>query len=341
VPQSDLFTPLLGVKNLSKIILSLLKRANLRYTQLSGKIIMYRNEVRRTVQRTVPIKVRINAAIHRPAITAIAEPVKTAWEIRVPAIQTHQLRKIINSQWTGLLVIFILFLIAAPAWSRQQSSPDMENMPGMNHGDMHAGPSAEDPAVVAERLKGKLQSEFNHHLAGMFLIIAGTFIIGEDRFAKIWPGLRYVWPICFLGAGIFLVFLSDMDVWPFGSLTPWYAVTHDVEDLQHKIFGIILLAIGYVEFQRTRGRFKGTWSAWFFPAAGIAGAVMLLFHVHAGDMNAPGAMETMKRVQREHLEFTVTGLGLSLSKGLGETQWKWKQAFTALWPCLLITMGIC
>jgi hypothetical protein len=258
----------------------------------------------------------------------------------VLTIQIFHLKKLINSHRTGLLVMFIALLIAAPAWPHQQTPPDMENMPGMNHGDMHGAPSAEDPAVVAERLKGKLQSEFNHHLAGMFLIIAGTFIIGEERFAKIWPGLRYAWPICFLGAGIFLVFLSDMDVWPFGSLTPWYAVTHDMEDLQHKIFGIILLALGYVEFQRARGRFNGTWSAWFFPAVGIAGAVMLLFHVHAADMSAPGAMDTMKHVQHEHLEFTVMGLGLALSKGLGETQWKWKQVFATVWPCLLITLGI-
>ncbi len=193
---------------------------------------------------------------------------------------------------------------------------------------------------MTERLKGKYQSEFNHHLAGMFLIVAATFIIGDERFTKIWTGLHYVWPVCFLGAGIFLVFLSDMDVWPFGSLTPWYAVTHDVEDLQHKIFGIILLLLGYVEFQRTRGRFKGAWSAWFFPVVGMAGAIMLLFHAHGGDMSAPGAMETMKHVQHEHLEFMATGFVLSLSKGFAETQSKWKQLFATLWPSLLITLGI-
>ena len=258
----------------------------------------------------------------------------------MPVIQLRSFKKIVNSHLICLLVIFIVFLIAAPAWSHQQTPPDMDNMPGMNHGDMHGAPAAEDPAVVAERLKGKYQSEFNHHLAGMFLIIAGTFIIGDDRFAKIWPGLRYVWPVCFLGAGIFLVFLSDMDVWPFGSLTPWYAVTHDVEDLQHKIFGIILLALGYVEFQRTRGRFNGLWSAWFFPVVGMAGAIMLLFHAHGGDMSAPGAMEIMNHVKHEHMEFMVTGFGLSLSKGLAETQSKWRRVFATIWPSLLIALGI-
>jgi hypothetical protein len=254
---------------------------------------------------------------------------------RMPHVHKAHTVKILS-----LFAAFIFLLLATPIRSLQQMPPDMGNMPGMNSADTHGAPATEDPAEVAERLKGKYQSEFNHHLAGMFLIVAGTFIIGDERFTKIWTGLRYVWPVCFLGAGIFLVFLSDMDVWPFGSLTPWYAVTHDVEDLQHKIFGIILLLLGYVEFQRTRGRFKGAWSAGFFPVVGMAGAIMLLFHAHSGDMSAPGAMETMNHVKHEHLEFMATGFALSLSKGFAETNSKWKQLFATLWPSLLIAMGI-
>jgi hypothetical protein len=256
------------------------------------------------------------------------------------AIQMPHVRKVFNTNVLRFLLAFIVLFVATSVRSLQQTTTDLGSMPGMSQMDVHGSPSAEDPAVVAERLKGKYQSEFNHHLAGMFLIIAGTFIIGDEHFTKIWTGLRYVWPVCFLGAGIFLVFLSDMDVWPFGPLTPWYGVTHDVEDLQHKIFGIILLCLGYVEFQRTRGRFKGAWSAWFFPVVGMAGAIMLLFHAHGGDMSAPDAMETMQHVKHEHLEFMVTGFSLSLSKGLAETKSKWKQVFATLWPSLLITLGI-
>ena len=239
-----------------------------------------------------------------------------------------------------LLFILLVLLVPGASGAQQPPSPEMSDMPGMDHSAMHSASAPEDPAVVAERLKGKLQSEFNHHLAGMFLIIAGTFIFGEARLEKLWPGLRYVWPACFLAGGIFLLFLSDMDVWPFGPLTPWYAVTHDVEDLQHKIFGLILLVIGIVEWQRTRGRLKAAWSAWFFPVVGMAGAILLLFHVHSGDMSAPHAMETMEHIKHEHLGFSMAGFGISLSKGLAESRSRWQQVFMTLWPALLVTLGL-
>jgi len=240
----------------------------------------------------------------------------------------------------GVFFIFFLLLFPGVTTAQQHSAPDMPDMPGMDHGSMPMSPAPENPAVVSERLKGKLQSEFNHHLAGMFLIIAGAFILGEDRLAKLWPGLQYVWPACFLAGGIFLLFLSDMDVWPFGPLTPWYAVTHDVEDLQHKIFGLILLVLGIIELQRARGRLKSAWSAWVFPVVGMSGAILLLFHVHGGDMSAPHAMESMEHIKRQHLGFTMTGFGVSLSKGLAETRTRWQQLFLSLWPTLLVALGL-
>jgi putative copper resistance protein D len=239
-------------------------------------------------------------------------------------------------------LLFVLFMISIefPAWSNQQEKPDMKDMPGMNHADMQMPTAPEDPAVVAKRLADKRESEFNHHLAGVFVVLAGLFILGEDKLAKRWPLLRYAWPVCFLAAGIFLLIFSDTEIWPFGPQTPWYAITHNVEDLQHKTFAVILLALGYVEFERARGRFKAAWTAWFFPIVGMAGAVLLLFHVHGGDMNAPGAMETMEHIQKEHFWFASTGFGIALTNGLAETPSKWKQIFKYIWPTLLIVLGV-
>ena len=237
-------------------------------------------------------------------------------------------------------LLFFLFLLASPAWSNQQDMPDMKDMPGMNHADMQAPTGPEDPAVVAKRLADKRESEFNHHLAGLFVVLAGLFILGQDKLAKHLPLLRYAWPVCFLGAGLFLLIFSDTEIWPFGPQTPWYAITHNMEDLQHKTFAVILLALGYVEFERTRGRFKAAWTAWFFPVVGMAGAILLLFHVHGGDMHAPGAMESMRRVQKEHFWFALTGFGIALTNGLAATQFRWKQLFKYIWPTLLIVLGV-
>jgi len=252
-------------------------------------------------------------------------------------IRDASLSRILMSMMLFVLSFSLLILQTSLAQSKQH---DMDNMPGMK---MDVPASPEDPAQAAKRLADKRESEFNHHLAGVLVIIAGIFILAESRLSKRWPMVRFVWPMCFLAAGLFLLVFSDTEIWPFGPQSPWYAITHNAEDLQHKIFSIILLALGYVEFQRARGRWKSPWAAWFFPVVGAAGAILLLFHVHGGDMNAPNAMESMERIQNEHRWFAATGFGIALTNGvagLTSTPQKWQHFFRALWPSLLIILGI-
>lgn len=237
--------------------------------------------------------------------------------------------------WVAMgLFAITLFLFSTLSWSQEH---DMGNMPGMS---MNAPTASENPAQEAKHLADKKESEFNHRLAGFFVIVAGTFIFLEKYLAKRWSLMGYVWPMCFIAAGLFVLIFSDTEIWPFGPQTPWYALTHNLEDLQHKIFSIILLAIGYVELQRARGRLKAPWATWFFPALGVAGAILLLFHVHGGDMQAPHSMEAMERIQKQHRWFAATGFGVALANGLAGTPQKWQQLFKKVWPVLLIVLGI-
>ena len=205
----------------------------------------------------------------------------------------------------------------------------MASMPGMT---MDTSAASDDPGAAAKRLADKQESEFNHHLAGLMVICAGLFILAEGKVSMRWPLVRYAWPICFFTAGLFVLIFSDTEIWPFGPQSPWYAITHNVEDLQHKTFAIILLALGYVAFQRARGRWKRPWTAWFFPIVGAAGAMLLLFHVHSGDMHVPQAMATMEHIQKQHRWFAMAGLGIALTNGLAETPQKWQQFFRTAWP---------
>ena len=234
----------------------------------------------------------------------------------------------------ALLAISLVLLFSTSTWSQEH---DMAGMPGMNRS---APAASEGPAEAAKHLADKKESEFNHHLAGLFVIVAGMFILSESYLAKRWPLIRFVWPMCFLAVGLFVLVFSDTEIWPFGPQSPWYAITHNSEDLQHKVFSIILLAIGYVELQRVRGRLTAPWANWFFPVIGVAGAILLLFHVHSGDMQAPHAMETMERIQKEHRWFAATGLGVALANGLAGTPQKWQQLFKKAWPALLIVLGV-
>jgi len=229
------------------------------------------------------------------------------------------------------LVLVVLFTTLA--WSQEH---DMSSMPGMNSN----GPGAiQGSAQVAKHLADKRESEFNHRLAGFLVIVAGIFIFWESPLVKRWPLVRYIWPVCFIAGGLFLLVFSDTEIWPFGPQTPWYALTHNTEDLQHKIFSVILLAIGYVELQRARGKLKSPWATWVFPTAGVTGAIMLMFHVHGGDMQAPHAMETMEHIQKQHRWFAATGLGVALTNGLAGTPQRWQEFFKKIWPLLLITLG--
>jgi copper resistance protein D len=244
--------------------------------------------------------------------------------------------------WAWLAIALALFSMFSPlvlAQNKPQETPDMQDMPGM---DMSQGSMsmAETPARQAKRLADKRESEFNHHLAGFLVVVAGVFLLTQDRLAKRWPGVRYAWPCCFLLAGVYLALFSDTEIWPVGRQSLWFAIRNNPEDLQHKIFALILLFLGTVELQRARGKLKTMWSAWAFPVMGVAGAVLLLFHHHSGGMHGPHHMETMQHIKSEHLSFAVTGGGIALTKGLSEVDGGIQGFFKKVWPVLMIVLGV-
>ena len=238
---------------------------------------------------------------------------------------------------TAVLVVLLFTLTAclfvSSVWSQVHDMSNMQGMPGMDRSKMTISESAaqdEDTRV----------SEFNHRLVGFILFLAGIFVLADEYSEKRWFPIRYVWPMCFLIAGMFVLIFSDAEIWPFGPQTPWYALTHSLEDLQHKGFAIILLGLGYVEFQRARGRFKGVLLALFFPVLAIVGIILLLFHVHGTDMSGPNAMKVMAHIQTQHRWFAAAGLGIAVAKGLAEVPQRWQQALKRIWPALLTVLGI-
>ncbi len=235
-------------------------------------------------------------------------------------------------RWAIVLLFTAVSVVSqASAGPRPQA---MDDMPGMQ------GHSGEDPADGAKLIADKRESEFNHHFAGMLLILAGIFILAKERLAEHWPIARFAWPFCFLSAGLFVLVFSDTEIWPWGNQTPYYALTHNPEDLQHKVFAIILLVLGFVEIQRTRGRLKSVWSALVFPAVSLVGAVLLLFHSHEAGMQGPDPMAVMEHIQGQHKWYASVGFGIVATKGLSEVSPKWRQGLNKAWPILLIVLGM-
>jgi putative copper resistance protein D len=194
-------------------------------------------------------------------------------------------------------------------------------------------------SAKAAKLADKRESEFNHHLAGFFVVLAGLFILAEAGICNRWPSVRYAWPLCFVLSGLFVLIWSDTELWPFGPQSWYYGLTHHLEVLQHKIFAVLLLGVGLLELQRARGNFRARWSAWIFSLLAVAGSSLLFFHDHQAGMYGANHSAVMQRIQAQHFSFSMAGFGIGLSKGLAETRFTLQSFFERLFPALLIVLG--
>ncbi|HET8922248.1 MAG TPA: hypothetical protein VFN26_04545 [Candidatus Acidoferrum sp.] len=239
---------------------------------------------------------------------------------------------------------FLAALLALSVPLASAEDPSTHSVPARHEGmdmsmpmpDQTQGGAAEQAALLAD----KRESEFNHHLAGLFVLLAGLFLLGEGKLRQHWPQVRFAWPTCFLLVGLFLLVFSDTELWPFGSYSWWYGLTQSHEDMQHKAFAAILLALGLLEIQRARGILKSAWAAWVFPVLALCGSVLLLFHEHHSGMHGADHMTVMARIQAEHLNFAIAGCSIGVVKGLSELRTRWQVVFMKSWPLLLIVLGV-
>jgi hypothetical protein len=140
---------------------------------------------------------------------------------------------------------------------------------------------------------GKAYSEFNHHLAGLLVLLIGfaeLLPMMQDRppHGSASKGLtrgsgwtRLLLPTAMLLTGAFLVIWSDHEGWPVGLRTMRETYFgDDWEMIQHKLFGIMLLAVGSVEAFRRLGWLHHTGWRLPLPALAIVGGLSLFLHSH-------------------------------------------------------------
>ncbi len=235
----------------------------------------------------------------------------------------------------AILSVVVVLLAGTVAGAQAQEMPEGHEGMSMSMPMDHAV----SPSDLAKIHADKLESEFNHHLAGCFLLLAGVFFLAEGDLKQHWPITRFAWPACFLLSGVFVIIFSDTELWPFGRHQWLHTMAVDREVLQHKLFALILLGLGVIEIFRARGILQATWWGWIFPILAASGAVMLLFHSHNAGMVGPNHMDRMAAIQSEHLSYSITGFGIALTKGLSETHTKLQPFFAKLCPALMMVLG--
>ena len=122
----------------------------------------------------------------------------------------------------------------------------------------------------------KPASELNHHLAGYALIAIGALVIAGYSSEKLRP-LQLVWPFLFVAAGLFLAAWSDAEIWPRGNLSWSFLIHHDLEARQHKIYALLLILIGIIEYLRARAKLSRFWRIWAFSPPGPGRCCSLAF----------------------------------------------------------------
>ncbi|MEK7235963.1 MAG: hypothetical protein AAB242_05040 [Nitrospirota bacterium] len=129
--------------------------------------------------------------------------------------------------------------------------------------------------------QGVAYSEFNHHLAGLFVLLMGCAELSLSLRlpSRLW--IRFLLPTAMLLGSVILLVWSDHEAWPIGPLSLAQTFSgHDPEIIQHKVYGLLLFLVGTVEALRRVGRISdGLWSA-PLPLFAIIGGLMLFGHSH-------------------------------------------------------------
>jgi hypothetical protein len=212
---------------------------------------------------------------------------------------------------------------------------DMSAMEGMEHG----GPPKR--VKSAEEIEAdKRFSEFNHRMAGFFVLLVGLLSLVEVKLSEKLPWARYFWSFLFFIPGVYLLIWSDPESWPTGDQTLSYVIHSNMQVLQHKLFSLLLLALSAVEFVRIRKRLQSVWVSSIFPVLAASGALLLLYHdptAHAG--MGPDAHATMEAVQHQHLGFAIAGFGVALTKGIADVGKFKPRLFRNLFAVMMVILA--
>ena len=120
-------------------------------------------------------------------------------------------------------------------------------------------------------------SEYNHHWAGLIVVLAGLL-----AFASRFSGMRWArfWPLSFAGLSVFILLRADPENWPLGP-RPFWASFSAPDVLAHRAAALLILCFAAFECAVQAGKLRVRWASLIFPIMCALGAAVLLTHNHA------------------------------------------------------------
>ena len=120
-------------------------------------------------------------------------------------------------------------------------------------------------------------SEYNHHMAGLFVLALGLLSVLAQAS---WGHWARHWPLLVLGLAAFMFVRDDPEAWPLGPIGFWDSM-RDVEVVQHRLFVLVLVLFGVFEWRVRTSRLRRPRWAYVFPLVCAVGGALLLTHSHA------------------------------------------------------------
>ena len=237
-----------------------------------------------------------------------------------------------------LLVVLLLGLDGALLFAQHgESGHEAAAVGSSDHGHDHHALSLSPDSWEGSKA-GVAYSEFNHHLAGLFVLLIGFSEMAQAlrSFSLGWA--RMLLPMALLGMAAFLLIWSDHQAWPIGPLS--FAETffgNDHEILQHKIYGFLALTVGLIELYRRLDRLAHVRWLVPLPLFAMIGGIMLFAHSH-------GAHPAAQKIAMHH---AVMGT-LAVSAGSSKLASAWRGVFMGwsrsrwetIWAGLILLIGL-
>jgi len=175
-------------------------------------------------------------------------------------------------------------------------------------------------------------SEYNHHWAGIFVLLIGFLALIEH--AR-WGRWARHWPVVFLGMAGFLFFRSDPEVWPLGDIG-FFESLRDPEVVQHRFFVILITLFGVFEWRVRTGKIAQPKAALVFPLITALGGMFMLTHSHA-----IANLKDQLLIEMSHVPLALSGIIAGWARWLEiRLDGRASRIASWVWPIGFILVGL-